>query len=136
MDQTNRMEHDTYTGIAILAGGDLLVIALITVVGFASHGELAGAGARMLTTFIPLLVAWCMSAPFLGAYDLRRAADPRQVWRPFWAMALAGPLAAWLRGVMLNAPILPVFVLVLGGVSALGMLAWRTAYALLARRGR
>ena len=136
MDRTNRMKHGTFTGIAILAGGDFLAIALITIFGFASHGELGSAGARMFTTFIPLLVAWCMSAPFLGAYDLKRAADLRQVWRPFWAMVLAGPLAAWLRGAMLNAPVLPIFVLVLGGFSALGMLVWRTAYAMIARRGR
>jgi hypothetical protein len=44
-------------------------------------------------------------------------------------MVLAGPLAAWMRGVLLgNAPILPVFVVVLGGVSALALLAWRALY--------
>jgi hypothetical protein len=136
MDQANRMKLNTRASVAILAGGDFLVIALVTVIGFASHGELSSAGARMLTTFVPLLGAWGMTAPFLGAYDLDHAADLRQTWRPFWAMVLAGPLASWLRGLMLNAPIMPVFVLVITGVSALGMLGWRVIYALLARRGR
>ena len=58
----------------------------------------------------------------------------RQLWRPFWAMVLAAPLASWLRGVWLNAPIMPIFVLVLGGFSALGILAWRAVYALIFSR--
>lgn len=106
--------------------GDLLVLALVTVFGFASHDELDTAGSRMLTTFIPLVVSWLMVAPFLGAYDPSRMASPTQLWRPFYAMVLAGPLAAFLRGVMLgNTPILPVFVVVIGGISALALLAWR-----------
>jgi len=56
--------------------------------------------------------------------------DARQLWRPFWAMVLAAPLASWLRAVWLNAPILWLFVLVLGGFSALGILAWRALYSL------
>jgi hypothetical protein len=134
MVQIKPAKRGPLAGIAALAGGDILVIVMVTVFGFASHGELASAGTRMLTTFIPLLAAWLMVAPFLGAYDRQRAADLRQVWRPFWAMVLAGPLAAWMRGMLLNAPILPLFVVILGGVSALAMLAWRTIYALAARR--
>jgi hypothetical protein len=135
MDQTQHTSINPRTGVLLLAGGDILAIALVTIIGFASHGELGNAGARMLTTFIPLLVAWGMTAPFLGAYDLQRTTNLHQIWRPFWAMVLAGPLAAWLRGVMLNAPIIPIFVLVLTGISALGMAAWRAVYAFLARRG-
>jgi asparagine N-glycosylation enzyme membrane subunit Stt3 len=119
---------------AILLAGDILVLAVVTAVGFASHGTLGSAGARMLTTFLPVLAGWFMTAPFLGVYDPQRAADWRQLWRPFWAMLLAGPMAALLRGFWLNSPILPVFVVVLGGISALSILGWRLIYALLAAR--
>ena len=118
----------------LLLAGDMLVLALVTVFGFARHGELTSSGARYLTTFIPLVVAWLLVAPFLGVFDPQRAADPRQLWRPFWAMVLAGPMAGWLRGVWLDEPIQPVFVLVLGGTSALALLVWRSLYWLVNSR--
>jgi hypothetical protein len=120
----------------ILIAGDLLVLALVTAYGFASHNELGSAGWRMLTTFLPLLAGWLLAALPLGALDPLRASDLRQLWRPFWAMILAGPLAACLRGVWLETPIQPVFVVVLGGVSALALLAWRLVFWMLISRLR
>lgn len=110
----------------VLLVGDILALAMVTFFGFTRHGEISSAGLRVLSTLIPLVLSWLMVAPFLGAYDLDKAADIRQLWRPFYAMVLAGPMAAWMRGVLLgNSPILPVFVLVIGGFSALAILAWR-----------
>lgn len=121
--------------MTVLIIGDVITLIVVTAIGFATHGTLGSAGFRILTTFVPLLIAWVAVAPFLGAYDLARARRVDQLWRPFWAMILAAPLASWLRAVWLNAPILWIFVLVLGGFSALGILAWRALYALvLARR--
>jgi hypothetical protein len=114
--------------------GDILTLTIVTVFGFASHGTAGTAGSRMLTTFIPLLAAWILIAPHLKVYDRDIALDGRQLWRPFWAMVLAGPMAAWLRGVLLNSPILPVFVVILGGVSALAILTWRGLYWLVMTR--
>ncbi len=114
--------------------GDALTMALVTAVGFASHGTLGTAGMRMLTTYVPLLVAWFLIAPYLGVYDLEFAGEIRQLWRPFWAMVLAAPFAAWLRGAWLGTAILPIFVVVLGGFSALGILAWRILYWGITRR--
>jgi Protein of unknown function (DUF3054) len=130
------------TPSAILVAGDILTLALVTVFGFASHGEAGTAGLRMLTTFAPLIVAWFFVAPFFGVYETQRAAEYRQLWRPFWAMIVAGPMAAWLRSVMLgltnqnglNTPIWPVFVVVLGGVAALAVLAWRLIAAVFMTR--
>lgn len=119
-----------------LIGGDALTLLLVTIYGFASHNELGSGSSRMLTTLIPLLLAWLLIAPHLGVYDPERIQDPRQLWRPFWAMVLAGPMAGWLRGVMLGQPILPVFVLVIGGVSALALLFWRSIYCFAATRMR
>ncbi|HEY5669429.1 MAG TPA: DUF3054 domain-containing protein [Anaerolineales bacterium] len=119
--------------LGVLAG-DVITLALVTLAGFARHDELDNANFRMLTTFIPLVLAWLLVAPHLAVFDLQRLSDPRQLWRPFWAMVLGAPFAGWLRGVMLNSPVLPIFVFVLGGVSALALLAWRSAYWLIFAR--
>jgi hypothetical protein len=119
----------TRRNLWILLAGDILVLALVTAYGFSTHQELASAGLRLLTTFLPLVVAWLLVAPHLQVYSAARMVDPRQLWRPFWAMVLAAPLAGWLRSVMLSAAAISVLlVLVLGGVSALGMLIWRVAF--------
>jgi hypothetical protein len=54
-------------GRALLVG-DVLIAAILTLVGFASHNELGTAGG-LLTTFLPLLVAWLLVAPFAGLYQ-------------------------------------------------------------------
>jgi hypothetical protein len=118
----------------ILICGDVVVFGLVTLFGFSSHQTLGTAGTRMLATFIPLVVGWGLIAPFLGVYDPRRFSDGRQLWRPFWAMVLAGPMVGWLRGVWLGQVILPIFVVVLGGISALAILAWRAIFWLVASR--
>ena len=118
----------------VLIAGDIITLAIVTVIGFASHGTADTAGSRMLTTFIPLVVAWFLVAPFLQVYDNQISLDGRQLWRSLWAMILASPMAAWLRGLMLNSPILPVFVIILGGVSAVAILVWRGIFWLVATR--
>lgn len=118
----------------VLIAGDIITLAIVTVIGFASHGTADTAGSRMLTTFIPLVVAWFLIAPFLQVYDTQFSLDGRQLWRPLWAMILASPMAAWLRGLMLSSPILPIFVIILGGVSAVAILVWRGIFWLVATR--
>lgn len=117
--------------IGILIAGDAVTLILVTIFGFATHGTADTAGLRMLTTYVPLQVAWLLVAPHLGAYDSSQVADYRHLWRPFWAMILAAPMAAWLRGLWLDAPILPIFVVIIGGVSSLGLLAWRGLFTLI-----
>ncbi|MFM8322851.1 MAG: DUF3054 domain-containing protein [Chloroflexota bacterium] len=128
----NATEHRFVPGWLI--AGDLLAIALVTLFGFATHGELGSAGTRMLTTFVPLCLGWMAAAPALGLFNRAAAGDPRQLWRPLWAMLLGGPLAAWLRAAWLGAAVLPVFVFVLSGVGALGLLAWRALALIFLRR--
>jgi len=118
----------------VLIAGDIITLAIVTVIGFASHGTADTAGSQMLTTFIPLVVAWFLIAPFLQVYDNQISREGRQLWRPLWAMILASPMAAWLRGLMLSSPILPVFVIILGGVSAVAILVWRGIFWLVATR--
>lgn len=114
----------------VLLIGDTVVLLLVTLFGFASHGTLGTAGSRMLTTFLPLLAGWLLIAPHLGVFDPNRAARWQELWRPFWAAILAAPLSAWLRGVLLGAAVLPLFVVVMGGFSSLALLAWRAIYSL------
>lgn len=106
--------------------GDLLAIALVTVIGFATHGETDfSLLPRMLTTFLPMSVAWFLVAPFLGLFQPEITGNSRQLWRPFLGMVFAGPLAALLRAFLLNTVVIPIFAIVLSGFAGLGMLAWR-----------
>lgn len=115
--------------------GDAITLGLVTLFGFGFHRE-ADAWGRMLSTWIPLLAAWLLVAPHLDAFAPERVRLARQLWRPFWAMVLAAPLAALIRGFWLGAPIQPIFVVVLGGFSALALLGWRAGFwALVARKG-
>lgn len=120
--------------LLLLIGGDLLVMVLFTVTGFASHGELAGAGLRLLTTFIPLCLAWGITTPWLGLYNLETILQPHQLLRILPAALIAAPLAGWLRGFALNAPILPLFILIMAATVAIMMLAWRGLWLIFATR--
>jgi len=114
--------------------GDVIVVALVTIFGFATHGRLESGANRMATTFLPVLAAWLCVAPFFGVYEVGVARQPRLLWRPFYAMVIAAPLAGWLRGLWLGQPIIPLFVFVLGGISSLAVLAWRAIYCFIALR--
>ena len=119
----------------ILFAGDVLTLALVTVIGFAAHGEAELSFLpRMLAAFIPLTIAWFLLSPWLGLFQQEITSNPRQLWRPVLAMTFAAPLAALLRGLWLNAPIIPIFAIVLASTSALGMLLWRGIYFLLNRK--
>lgn len=120
--------------LIFLVIGDLITFFLLTVVGFASHQELTTAGWRMLTTFLPLCTAWALSAPMLGLYHRDVYSSLAHLWKPMWGMLLAGPLAALLRGIWLNRPILPVFALILTAFGMLAILLWRFVFYLLIQR--
>jgi hypothetical protein len=119
----------------ILIFGDILSLALVTVIGFATHGPLSlDLLPRMMTTFLPLLAAWFSLAPFLQLFNPETTQNPRQLWRPIYAMLIAAPLATLLRALMLNGIILPIFALVLAANAALGLLLWRAIFLLIQRR--
>jgi len=121
----------------ILILGDILAIALVTVIGFATHGEVAlDFLPRMAALFFPLVVSWFLLAPALGLFQREMTSSPKQLWRPAWAGLFAGPLAVVLRGFLLNAPIIPVFAAILAGTFALGMVIWRSLYFLLSRKAK
>jgi len=115
--------------------GDGLALAIVTIIGFASHRETNPSNAPcMLTTFLSLLAGWFLIAPWLGVFDEHIVSDPKQLWRLALAMLLAAPLTAVLRAALLNSVALPLFTLILGCSAALSMLAWRVVWLLVARR--
>ena len=115
--------------------GDLIVVLLTTVTGFANHGELASAGlSRMAATFVPFAFAWFVVSPWLGCFEAERVTRPTDLWRPPLAALLAAPLGAIVRGLWLGAPVIPVFAVVMGAVLGAALFAWRLlAMALLPR---
>ena len=119
----------------ILYTGDILAIAIVILIGFATHGETALSFLpRMGAIFIPLMISWFLLAPWFGLFQQEIISHLTQLWRPTFAILFAAPLAAVLRGLVLNAPIIPIFVIVLGGTLALGMTLWRGIYFLMNRR--
>ena len=56
--------------------GDVAVLVLLTVVGFATHLTMDAFG-RMLVTAVGALAAWAAVAPFLGVYRENVIEDPR-----------------------------------------------------------
>jgi hypothetical protein len=119
----------------ILILGDLLAIAIVTLIGFATHGE-AGLSflPRMAAIYFPLSIAWFALAPFLGLFQQETIANPKQLWRPALTAFFAAPLAAVLRGFLLNAPVIPIFAVVLALTTAVGMVIWRSVYFLFGRK--
>lgn len=119
----------------LLYAGDALSIAALTLLGFATHGEAdVSFVPRMLALYIPLSIAWFLLSPALGLFRHEVISNPKQLWRPALGALFAAPLAAILRGFILNAPVIPIFAAVLAVTSALGMVIWRAFYLLWNRK--
>lgn len=115
--------------------GDILTLGLITLIGFATHGETGLSFLpRMGALFFPLVISWLLLAAWLGLFQQEIISNPKQLWRPALSALFAAFLAAVLRGFILNAPIFPIFAVVLSMISALGMVLWRGIHLLLSRR--
>ena len=118
-----------------LVSGDLLAILIITLIGFATHGEIdLSFLPRFAAIYFPLSVSWFVLAPGLGLFQDENLHDARQLWRPALSAIFAAPLAVVLRGLMLNAAIIPSFAVVLSATFAVGMSLWRALYFLSKRK--
>jgi hypothetical protein len=119
----------------ILILGDTLAIALLTIIGFATHNEAdVSFLPRMAALFFPLSLSWFLLAPSMRLFQPETTSNLKQLWRPALAGLFAAPFGAMLRGFILNAPIIPIFVAVLAAVAALGMVIWRGLYLLWTRK--
>ena len=111
--------------------GDVIVISILTVVGFATHDTLDQTGRLLLTTG-SFLVAWAFVGPWF------RIVDERVVTRMVWVVPLAwiaaAPLGAVVRGLVLGIEVSPVFVVVMTAVTGAGLTLWRLILSRVARR--
>jgi len=115
--------------------GDAFALLLTTLIGFITHGEAdVSFLSRFLAAWVPLTFAWLLIAPWFGLFQPEIISNPRQLWRPVLAMLFAAPLAVVFRGLILKAVIQPVFAIVFGATSALGVVVWRGLLSLLARK--
>ncbi len=122
---------------AALIAGDVAALLLVTVLGFASHGEFStGFIPRMGASLVPLCIGWFLLAPSLGLFDERTARAASELWRPAFVMLFAGPFAALLRSILLGTAVIPSFAIVLSLTGAAALTAWRAIWLLLKRSSR
>jgi hypothetical protein len=119
----------------ILIIGDIISFAILTVIGFATHGETDTSYLpRMAAVFLPMVVGWFILIPWMGLFDEQIIANPKNLWRIILVMLFLAPLAATVRAAILGAAMLPLFPLILGSSNAIGMVVWRWLYIFIARR--
>jgi hypothetical protein len=106
--------------------GDVIALTIITLIGFAAHKQATPSFApRMLTTFIPALIAWFALAPFFGLFDAAITSNWKQLWRVIYVSVIGGAILAILRAAMLGGVALPLFAWIIGISTAVGMTLWR-----------
>jgi hypothetical protein len=119
----------------ILILGDILAIAILTFIGFATHGTTdASYLPRMAAAFFPVIFGWFILAPWFGLFDEAVTENPKLLWRVALVSLFAAPLATTLRAAWLGSTALPLFTFVLGLSNALGMTVWRGMYIFITRR--
>ncbi len=121
----------------IIVIGDIIVLAIVTLIGFSTHGEVnVSFLPRMAATLIPLCGAWFLIAPWFGLFDDEVTSNAKLFWRPALALLFAGPLAVVVRALILNAAVAPIFAVVFSSTSAFGMMIWRVIYIWLSKRAK
>jgi hypothetical protein len=112
----------------ILVLGDILALALVTLVGFVTHGE-GGLEylPRMAAAFFPLVICWLILAPWFELFD-PASFHLKTLGRVILAAIFAAPLALVFRGLILHAPIIPIFAVVFTLTSTFGLVIWRGIY--------
>ena len=119
----------------LLILGDVLAIALLTIIGFATHGETGATFLpRMGAAFFPVVFSWFVLAPWFGLFDEQIISQPKNLLRIPLAVFFAAPTAVILRAAWFNTAGIPIFALALGGTNALGMMVWRWVYIQIAKR--
>ena len=109
--------------------GDLIALAIVTIVGFGVHGELdVSMIPRMFTTFLPMAVSWLFIAPWLNVFEEKISGDWRKLWRLPAAGIISTPLAATMRAVILNSVLAPLFIIILAITTSIGILLWRILF--------
>jgi hypothetical protein len=119
----------------ILILGDISTIAILTIIGFVTHGETESADLpRMGSSFLLVAGAWFILAPWFGLFDEQGRINPKLLWRIPLAVLFVAPLVVILRAAILGGLANPIFVFVLGSTNALGLILWRGIYVFITRR--
>jgi cellulose synthase/poly-beta-1,6-N-acetylglucosamine synthase-like glycosyltransferase len=113
--------------------GDVVVLTIITIIGFATHHTL-DAYWRMFITVLVTLIAWAVVAPWFDAFSTTTLTRPLSVWKILLATVVATPLAAFLRGWFLGIEVSSTFILTGIALNGLAMVIWRAALAASAAR--
>lgn len=109
--------------------GDIITLALVTLIGFISHGESDSSYLpRFFAAFIPLFVSWFILIPWFGLLNQEITGETKKLLYIPLAMIFVIPLAAFLRGLILYSPIQPMFVIAFYATNTIGMLVWRGIY--------
>lgn len=115
--------------------GDLAALALVTAIGFATHGEIGlDYLPRYLAAYIPLALTWFLLAPWFGLFDESVTRNAAAFYRPALTVIFAAPLAAVFRGFLLGENIQPIFAMVFTSTNAVGMVAWRAIWLWLSKK--
>lgn len=122
----------------ILIIGDVITFAILTYIGFASHGETDMTFMpRMAATFFPIVFGWFLLAPWFNLFDENIAATNQNLLlRAPLAMLFVAPLASIIRSAWLGSATLPIFTFVLGATNAVGIYIWRWFYYKLSNRNK
>jgi hypothetical protein len=115
----------------VLLVDDAIAIFAITFLGLNFHQMDAALFERLPFTAIPYFVAWAIAAAALRLYNPEIATKPAQLWRVLVAAVVASLPAAALRSLWLGTPLVPIFVVVMGGIVAVGLLVTRSIFALI-----
>jgi hypothetical protein len=111
-----------------LAVGDATAILVAVALGFVNHANISGFLDRFAFTFLPFTIAWFISAPRFGLFDLSSSAWKKLALQISAAMFLAAPLAVIFRAAWLQSSALPLFTLIMGASTAIALFVWRFIY--------
>ena len=118
----------------ILIIGDCVAFVLVTSIGFISHNETdTSYFPRYFAALIPLLISWFGFIRWVGLLYEEVVINPQNLICIPLAMIFVIPLAAFLRGLILNSPILPMFVVAFYATNTVGILIWRVIYKIIYR---
>jgi hypothetical protein len=114
--------------------GDLSVLLVMTLIGFATHTELRLSYLpRMGALFFPLVLSWLLTAWLSDLFSDTYAKNYKQLYRPLLAMLVAVPLAILMRALILNTPVITIFALVTMGTNTVALTVWRAVYIWMAK---
>lgn len=120
---------------SILILGDVTAFIILTIVGFAAHGETGLSYLpRMAASFVPTGLAWFLLTPWFGLYDETVILNRKILLRIPLAFLFIAPFAVIVRSVWLGEPVSALFTLVLALSFGFGMTVWRWLYILIVKR--